>query len=542
MHQLERLLPQHGKLTNHVYLASEDYVFPRASTPVEIGDETTVINDDFQLADVINNFRRVSNLKTPGAGKKIFENILRSTQFNLVFIKVDLTKWVNENRIDVRDITGSKYVVLREDNISDNNLSDLLNMFCSTAPMLQPQMIILPNLHKSTIEHRLRFANSNITVSWLDPGRPGNISIPRKAPSTIDEFAGLFDRRCFEAVARVSPKQLLDWSGNAPDMVGVAIRLARLRARILTAERADVEPEVDELLSDLDQMTDAGISTDTEPYLLTRSLALLQKTYCSEKPEFLNEALAISSTLLHELGVAMCLRYANFLSVHPALESHMLKRAEDIFQRNDCPELAIYCINNRLLSCLLVDGDATEGFSELMARVEAQAPTIHRRGDIQYNAGVEHLFSGRLASAFDTFGSINHANARPLIVACARLGAMICERLETGRANIDDAMNLIAFVRSNVAPSNRWHVTNLLLNAATLVRDRPDHVAAILHEAEGQIDLDGAPDVRDVRGENRLMATALGLDGYRGGAPVSGRFGRFFRQTGMALPFFFIWS
>jgi hypothetical protein len=537
MDHLEQILPRHERRTNHIYLAAEDYVFPPS---VELSQQATVINDDQQLHDAIVKIRRASKLKSPGNGKKILDNILRSTQINLAFVKIDLTKWVNENPIDVRDLIDSAYVILREDSISENNLSEFLSIFCNTAPMTQPQLVILPNSSGSSMEHRLRYSSSSISVSWLDRSR--NVDIPRIAPSTMDEFAGLFDRRCFEAVARVSPKQIQHWSKDTSHISNLAVRLAHIRARILTSERAEVEPQIDELLTDISLLTGAGVALGTEPYLLVRSLALLQKAYCSEDSRFVHEALAISSTLRHELGTAMCLRYAHFLDVHPALECYMLERAEEAFVRNDCLDLAFYCVNNRLLSRFSVDGDCSNGFGALLSQIQGQAPTIHRRGDIEYNAGVECLFDNRLQDAHRAFSLIDQTKVHPIIIACAMLGKLTCEWLDSGRLQLDAGLELIAFVRGNIAPSNRWHISNLLLNALTMFQHQPRYFETLLKESRPYIELADSLDVRDTFRENRLMATALGLDSYTGSRSLNGRFGRFFEQTGMTIPYFFIWS
>lgn len=86
MGHLEQILRKRDKLTNHIYLAAEDYVFPPL---VESSEQATVINDDQQLYDAIVKIRRVSKLKNPGSGKKLLDNILRSTQINLAFVKID---------------------------------------------------------------------------------------------------------------------------------------------------------------------------------------------------------------------------------------------------------------------------------------------------------------------------------------------------------------------------------------------------------------------------------------------------------------------
>ena len=179
MDHLERILPKHLKRTNHIYLASEHYVFTPYTETDRDGDHVTYINDNAQLSDVIGIFRRESKLKNPGAGKRLLDVILKTTNINLAFIKIDLTKLANEHPIDVKNIDKSKYIVLREDNITDSNLSDFLNIFCSTTPTSQPQIIIVPNTNNSAIEHRLRYVSSDVSVSWLNDGQRSNLVIPR---------------------------------------------------------------------------------------------------------------------------------------------------------------------------------------------------------------------------------------------------------------------------------------------------------------------------------------------------------------------------
>src|ERR1700753_4317825 len=110
MDHLEQILPRHERRTNHIHMAMEDYVFPPLIDP---GRQATIINDDQQLSDAIVKIRQAAKLKNPGGGKRVLENILRSTQINLAFVKIDLTKWVNENPADVRDLFQSDYVILR---------------------------------------------------------------------------------------------------------------------------------------------------------------------------------------------------------------------------------------------------------------------------------------------------------------------------------------------------------------------------------------------------------------------------------------------
>jgi hypothetical protein len=109
---------------------------------------------------------------------------------------------------------------------------------------------------------------------------------------------------------------------------------------------------------------------------------------------------------------------------------------------------------------------------------------------------------------------------------------------------MEEALGLVDFVRSHVALTNRWHITNLFLNLLTLFEARQVDFDQLLRNVEPHVNLERELDVRDIYAENRLMAARLGLcaDSGQFRTKIAGRFGTFFERYGMAIPYFFIWS
>jgi hypothetical protein len=93
-----------------------------------------------------------------------------------------------------------------------------------------------------------------------------------------------------------------------------------------------------------------------------------------------------------------------------------------------------------------------------------------------------------------------------------------------------------------VPPSNRWHVTNLLLNLLLLTEAASSLRDEVLRVATSRIDLDDRADVRDAYGENRRLAALLNLTNAEGIRRIPGPFGDFQDRTGIAIPYYFIWS
>src|SRR5262249_26463949 len=129
-----------------------------------------------------------------------------------------------------------------------------------------------------------------------------------------------------------------------------------------------------------------------------------------------------------------------------------------------------------------------------------------------------------------------------IVLACAKLGQLTCKYLHDGQPGLDEAFDLIGYIRRSVDPSNRWHITNVLLNMLMLFRDQKRALEMLLEEAKPLLNVELGTDVRDVYGENRRMATTLGLGDFGSGPRIGGRFGDLFKRTGMAFPYFFIWS
>jgi hypothetical protein len=539
MQNLDSLLPESEKRTNQIYLASEDLLFRNGASPSSTGS-IAFVNDNAQLESHIARFRKTAKANLPETGRRFFDNLFHSSTLNLVFLKIDLTKWALRDRLNSAEVDLSKYFIIREDSIPADNIAEFLELYSSTSPIEQPQIVFVPKDTNSSMFALLRYANPQIAIRSLDDGRV--LQIERGAPQTLDEFAELFERRCFDAAAAVSSEQLESWMESRSSIARAAADLMRIRARILTLDRHEVEPELDKFLSALDKLTADALSEAAEPFLLLRTTALLQKTFCSEDPAFLEEALAISSTLGHDLGIACCLRYAHMLDVHPALEDHMLKRAEAIFRKHRWPELELYCINNRLVSYFEIDRPIGLEFDSVLSRVSKEVPGLWRRGDIEYNAGIAHLLAGRLQPAKDAFARPILQSARPLIIASAKLATMVCERMSGQRISRSAITQFLRFVSENVDKRNRWHITNFYLNMLALISDESQKFDFFAKRVSSRIDLKADLDVRDYLDVNSKLAVRLGLKSGESRQELPGRFGEFFNKTGIALPHYFIWS
>lgn len=525
-----------------MYVAAESLVFPPGGKQTSPNDATSCINDDKQLEDFLANCREVDKLERKSTSGNLLRNAVNASSITLPFVKFDLAKWNFQNNISPTALSNYDYVVVREDHARDVRIAELLEFYCRTPPLRQPQIVFVPSADHSDLPERLRYANPAVTVVNLADPRHPKLQLPRSAPESLADFGDLYESRCFERVGAVSAQAVTSWLSGRERLPEVLLLGTRVRARLLTAERHHVEADVDALLRRLDSLIEGANDEEVEMLLHLRVSALLQKLYCSEAPQYLTEAIALASALGDELGLAACLRFAEFLDVHPALADHMYRRAERIFRDHGASDLAIYCVNNRLVAGNTWRLPRADVFEALLWEIAVSHPALYRRHDILYNAAVRHLLDGDVDAAFQLFASPAMGEARPLVVASARLGQLICQHLAGATPSASEVIGFVEHVLEAVPRSNRWHITNLLLNILIVARSRPTLAADVVVRAGSAIDVERANDVRDAFDENRRLAALAGLAATKVEGWITGPFGDFQARTGFALPFYFIWS
>lgn len=542
VHQLERLMPVAARKTNQIYMANEEAFGPSGLGSLQASGRVAYINDNHQLQDFVENCKRAIHAYRPAGARNVLENVVNASSFNLIFYKLDLAKWNLSNKLTPPGLMDCEFIVLREDNLEEVKVGELLELFSRTPPMRQPRIVFVPNAGASKLANRLCYANPSVTVANVNTKADSVVIIPRKQPASLVDFTNLFEARCFEVASATSAQQISAWLPRQGALPDLALQITRVRARLLSAERHDVESDVDVLLSRVDRLTGEVSSQEIEPLLYLRIAILLQKLYCSEEPRYLSEATGLASSLGDEFGLATCLRFAEFLDVHPAVSEHMYRKAESTFRRHDSTDLALYCKNNRLVSSFTKRMAGEDDFSDLMSEIDAEAPGLYRRHDLMFNRGVAALLSGAVSNAESIFSNKELLNGRPLIVGSTLLCRLVCEKLQGHKLTDEEVLGAVRYIIEFIHPGNRWHIANLLLNILILVRDDRRLYAAVLEQAKDRITFNGRSDVRDTLDENAHLMSSAGLDGRRPDSKMPGPFGMFQEKHGLALPCYYIWS
>ena len=539
---LERLIPASSRRTNQVYSVPEQMVFAQPGSPDTPSTRISFINDNQQLEDFLENCKKIDQLERRTASKSVLRKLLEASSISLKFYKVDLAKLNMLEKVTPTGLADFDYIVLREDTLRDVRIGEFLEFFCRTPPLRQPQVLFLPNDGDSSLFDRLRYANPEVTVVDLATEGRGPVALTRSEPQSLVDFTDLYEGRCFDIAGSASMHQLDRWTAQSNRLSQLAIFILRSRARLLSSERHDVEPEIDALLRRIEAMTSTAVGDEMDIMLSLRITVLLQKLFCSEDPKYLVEAISLATALGDDFGFAACLRYAEFLDVHPALRDHMYERAKTIFRQHEATELTLHCENNRLVSRFVWRLPEVGDFEALVRAIAEEQPGLYRRHDIYYNAGVRHLFGGQVAAAHEAFVDPCFINARPLIRSCARLGAMICRYVGGDALDPQHVLDDMDAMLREVQPSNKWHITNLLLNLMLLIRDHPSALAEAKRMAEPGLILKDRLDVRDEFAENSRMGALLGLSATVPTSRIPGTFGEFQDRYGFAVPYFFIWS
>lgn len=540
---LERLMPLASRKTNQIYTAAQEAFGPAGLSPSEPTSKVAYINDNHQLEDFVDGCKRALRVHKPPSARDVLENVVSASSFNLVFYKLDLARFNLGNKVTPAGLMDCDFIVLREDHLKEVKIGELLELYSRTPAMRQPRIMFVPNAEDSSLKQRLCYANPAISVvNVKGAGSTEIITVPRDQPRSLSDFTDLYEGRCFEAAAGVSTRQIKEWLPDHGKLPELAMQITRTRARLLSAERHDVEKEIDRLLVSIDGLVGSASSAELEPLMYLRIAVLLQKLYCSEDPRHLTEAMGLASALGDEFGLATCLRFAEFLDVHGAVADHMYRKAETIFRKYDAVDLALYSKSNRLASSFTKTLVGDQEYSELVGEILEAAPGLYRRHDVLYNRAVRHLLAGDITSAHDAFVDRELLNGRPLIVASMMLGRLICSKIAEGSVSENGLRKLVDYVVDFVQPTNKWHISNLLLNALVLVRDNSKLTQIALELARDRILSTDATDVRDTLDENGRLAALAGLQDQAPPAPLPGPFGEFQAQHGVAIPYFFLWS
>ena len=392
-----QLVPAHERTSRSVFVAPEDDVFPKTET---IDHSTTLfLRDADQLQAFLDEKSGRLNPKAPNARNGILTRLLLSATFKVGVADVNLGNAVFTPNLSRNLETYDQYVVY-ENGVTSAQFAELFQLFMATPAHRRPCVLLISNRDGSRLIEKLSYSRE--TIDFINVSKPFDrvINVQRLAPTQTDDYLDLYCRGVYHAAARSKlPSLLAEDSEDAVPFRTLMANVLQFQTRLMTEERHYVERDIDAVLADPEMETDKFEGEHRDDCLRLKCYLLLQKTYCSEKKEPLEQALAISSVLGNEFDNALCLRYAHFLGQEAELERHMLARAERVFRENDCLELALYAANNLKLVDFASNSEQSDSFTELCKEIEERIPGLHRKFDIEYNRGVQVLFSRELDRA-----------------------------------------------------------------------------------------------------------------------------------------------
>ncbi len=534
------LVPIQERTARSVFVVPEEEIFPKTS---KINHSTTLfIRDADQLQSFLDEKSGRLNINAPNARNSVLTRLILSATIKIAPVEVDLGRAIFTPNLS-RTLEAFDQYVIYENGIDAPQFAELFQLFLATPAHRRPCVLLISNKNGSNLIEKLRYSEDSIEFVDIKTGANRMIDVTRKIPADKLDYIDLYCRGVYRPTARADVLSLENHNARAVDQVkSLMSNVLRYQARLMTEERHHVEPDIDTTLVELAGETEALNDGQRDHWLRLKCYLLLQKTYCSEERQPLEKAMAIASVLGNDFDNALCLRFAHLLGQEPALEMHMLQKAEEVFRKNHCLELALYAANNRHTAAFSSIDNPNRSFLDLVREIEAVVPHLHRKHDIKYNSGVEALFCNRFDEAISVFRAIDNSDARALIKCSAVLSGLIAD-CQNGKAIT--APSIIQFLNSlsgTVDKSNEWHRTNLALNGLVLASNNGLNWKLIYENFRDLVNIRSQMDVRDIYNENELLASHLGLTAMPKPIDIGGSFGRFYRQTNLLVPYYFIWS
>lgn len=504
-------------------------------------DSVRYVNDHKSLEGLISDVKKSKFGTKANAGLKVLSYLFDEVKFK-AGDKAEIVIAQNANRQSYKGFSEEDIFYIKEDSIEDTQFARFLEPFLGVATKKQPLIMIEAESEMSALRARLEKCPEEIV--FREYGAVSELSRFQAsgAVNNSSEFVRLYSDNCFSSIARIEDE---DWQSNfltGDNITDYVKELLFIRAKLLSTERHHVTSRVKALLASLDSMeAELCRAKDYDDFLLVRAFIKLNLLYCTEDPQgTFDHAMAVSAALENDLLKAYTLRYANFIQGNGFLKTHLLEKAEAIFTAAHIHDHAMYCRNNRLATEFRMEANLGDEFDYLVEDVDAIYPHLHRKEDMIYNSALCNLLQGKYEVAFDRFASADECGGRTLISATSKFGMALARHLDGQEIKLDEILEIHEYLSVNVDPSNKYHTTNLKLNMLTMAKALK-HDTQSLEERFGHLHLGRDYDVKDSRRNNDYMASKLGRhNGFL--PPQTGIMGRFVKEHGFALPYFYIWS
>jgi len=271
-----------------------------------------------------------------------------------------------------------------------------------------------------------------------------------------------------------------------------------------------------------------------------KALNNLLLLYARERSRnLLDNSMAIACALGDKLLQAHCLRYVNLIEQPGPFAEFCLRGAAQRFKAEECYDHANYCLNNMLVGRFYSEISTAEDFRRLIEESASLIPNFRGVGIIYNNAGISHLFDGRLEEAVELFEAGMSKPNMLLHQIGLEVNRIIAMRLDGYLPDGEEVLRLAERAKNRIDSRYRFQLAEIYLNLLLAVKEGSEiarDLRRILEEGEFLAD----PQVLTGGQSLRVLLGKLGFRNTPEQAPPGLR-GKFVQRYGFAPIMHYAW-
>lgn len=287
-------------------------------------------------------------------------------------------------------------IIIEEIHISSKYIAQLVALYKES--IIQPAIIIiLKDNNFDRAKMLLSKCPHNTNVKFIRNGGKTEIyKVINTGADNLDDFIDAYSRQCFSTCSKTDRKILLNSEWEENNIINsLSPYFFKTRTNLLFDEKPEAIADINYVLDKISGERDSASSSCDNTLLNSLELmAKLNRIYCKDVGGTdINDVINLSKELDIELLTAHVYRFAHFIpNITRNTQKELLKKAFNIFEKNNVTDHAIYCQNNYLLHSFYTDRVNTREFRELQQQAICEVPGMVGMSIILNNVGVAYLY------------------------------------------------------------------------------------------------------------------------------------------------------
>lgn len=294
-------------------------------------------------------------------------------------------------------------IIIQEGKVITKYINQLINLHKNS--FLAPTIIIL--LKDNDFERAkslLSECPNGTNIKFIyNSGQSVMYKVINTGVDDIDTFIDSFAEQCFSTCSKTKHDILLNEEWANDSLVRLyAPRMLRYRANLLCDEKNEIKNYLNECIM---QLENQRCVTNQENILRDNFLCIakLYRVFCNDfGGSDIFDAYKIAKDLGNQLLLAYVYKYAYFMDdISISDQNEMLKKANEIFIKNNMFDNAVYCKNNMLVRQFDLGNIYPYRFSDMLGEAISDVPGLVGMPHLYNNTGIAYMMSAKPERAME---------------------------------------------------------------------------------------------------------------------------------------------